>query len=323
MSFSCDRRQFLARSGQIAAALTVGSLAAPRLLSAAEPAWPVGCRDAMLRSTGLADCWSAMREVGAECLEVDIVDDLSLPSLFHPEKKYSAATAEGIQQVAADIQAAGGRVTALCMHNRFDERPDFEIEWCTKVAQAARALGAKAVRIDVVARKLTAPELLEFIVPVLKKLLAATESTGVALAIENHGRTTNDPDFLRPLFERVGSDRLGLTLDTGNFYWFGHPLSKLYDLYQMFAPRAFHTHCKSINYPADQRDRQREMGWEYGKYNCPIDQGDIDFRRVVAILKQAGYANDLCIENESLGRFPQEDRAAVLAREIKLLKSLR
>jgi sugar phosphate isomerase/epimerase len=209
------------------------------------------------------------------------------------------------------------------MHNRFDERPDFEIEWTARTARAAEALGAPAVRIDVVARKLQSAELLEFIVPVLKKIVAATEDTGVRLAIENHGGTTNDPRFLRPLFERVGSDRLGLTLDTGNFYWFGHPLSKLYELYAEFAPRVFHTHCKSINYPADQREKQRPMGWEYGKYTCAIHKGDIDFRRVVAILRKGGYTNDLCIENESLASLPEAERAKTLAEEIRYLKELR
>ena len=56
----------------------------------------------------------------------------------------------------------------------------------------------------------------------MKQIIEATEATGVGLGIENHGKTTNNPEFTGPLFDRVGSDRLGLTLDTGNFYWFGH-----------------------------------------------------------------------------------------------------
>ena len=120
----------------------------------------------------------------------------------------------------------------------------------------------------------------------LKRVIETTEDTGVAFGIENHGGTTNDPEFLKPLFDRVGSKRLGLTLDTGNFYWFGHPLSKVYELYEAFAPRVCHTHCKSIRFPETEREKQRPMGWEYGKYNCPIYEGDIDFRRVVKILRR-------------------------------------
>jgi sugar phosphate isomerase/epimerase len=125
------------------------------------------------------------------------------------------------------------------------------------------------------------------------------------------------------LFERVGSPRLGLTLDVGNFYWFGHPLSKLYKIVEKFAPRVFHTHCKSIAFPAGQREQQRPVGWEFGRYTCPLYAGDIDYGRVVEILKKAGYANDLCVEDESLSHFPNAEHAGILQREIEYLKKLR
>ena len=100
-----------------------------------------------------------------------------------------------------------------------------------------------------------------------------------------YGTVTNEPSFLERLFDGVGSEHLGLTLDTGNFYWFGHPLDDVYRLYEKFAPRAFHTHIKSIAYPEERRNVRRPMGWEYGKYASPIHQGDIDFRRVIGILE--------------------------------------
>ena len=53
----------------------------------------------------------------------------------------------------------------------------------------------------------------------------------------------------------------------------------------------------------------------------PIYTGDIDFTRVIAILKKAGYTNDLCIEDESLGN--RTDAAETLAKELRLLKKLR
>jgi sugar phosphate isomerase/epimerase len=83
-------------------------------------------------------------------------------------------------------------------------------------------LGVPAIRIDVVPAKLARSEFLKLAADALAKIIADTEPTGVAFAIENHGTTTNDPAFLSALFEKVGSQRLGLTLDTANFYWFGH-----------------------------------------------------------------------------------------------------
>jgi len=323
MDEALSRRRFLGASGRLLAGAGAATLW-PGVARAAEAKPPLclACRDSQLGVTGQPDCWSALGSIGAEGVEATIGEDLALPVLRHPQRKYSAATDASIQQLAADLKAAGRRITAFCMYNRFEERPDFEIEWCTKAARAAQALGVKAIRIDVVPQKLSAPEFLDLAAATLKKLMHATEPTGVAFGIENHGATTNNPGFLKPLFERVGSRLLGLTLDTGNFYWYGHPLSKLYEIYEAFASRVFHTHLKSIRYPEDQRERQRPVGWEYGRYNCPIDQGDIDFRRVVKILVDAGYSNDLCVEDESLGRFPAAERAAVLAREIAYLKAL-
>jgi hypothetical protein len=57
-------------------------------------------------------------------------------------------------------------------------------------------------------------------------------------------------------------------------------------------------------------NEQRQMGYEYGKYVCPIPEGDIDHAKVVGLLKAAGYDRDLCIEDESLGKFDQEARRA-------------
>ena len=183
-------------------------------------------------------------------------------------------------------------------------------------------LGVPAIRIDVVPHKPQTGSFLPLAVDVLTKITRATEATGVNFAIENHGSVTNRPEFLAELFERVGSKRLGLTLDTANFYWFGHPLSRLYKIFEQFADRVFHTHTKSIRYPESEREKQRPIGWKYEQYTCPVYDGDIDFGRIVGILKKAGYSNDLCLEDESLGKFPAARRAEVLVKEVRHLRSV-
>lgn len=324
MTRSFTRRQFLTTSTQLLAGAGAASLLLRSSVAAeSQPRIILGARDVMLKHTDKPDVWSAAQSVRAEGLEINFRDDLSFPDLFHPEKKYTGATPAAIEALKADAQAAGRQITALCMSNHFDERPDLEVEWCTKAAQIAQALGVKAVRIDIIPRKIrNREELLDFSVGILKRVIAATESTGVGFGLENHSNTTNDPTFLEPLFDRVGSKRLGLTLDVGNFYWFGHPLSKVYAICEQFADRVFHTHCKSIKYPVELHEQQRKMGLDYGKNCCPIYAGDVDYGRVISILRKAGYANDLCIENESLSKFPQAERGEVLAKEIQHLQAL-
>src|SRR5579871_3569644 len=222
---------------------------------------PAGCRDAMLRQLGAPDCWSAAKQVGAEVMEVTVDDKFAVPLLTHPQQPYSVATPEGIQQLSADLKAAGVKISAFCVASKFDSRPDFEIDFLTKLGGIAQQMGIKAMRIDVVSYRIPPEQFLDSAVASVNKLMDATKGIDVRFGMENHGPCGNNPDFLKPMLDRVSSNRFGVTLDTGNFYWYGHPLEKVYELIEYVAPRAFHTHCKSINYPADQREVKRPMGW--------------------------------------------------------------
>ncbi len=317
-----SRRHFLKTTTGLA--LATGTLGADlsALAAARAKPWPVACRDAHLKATGKPDSWAAMRALGLTGVEVDIDPDLLCPGLFHPQKKYSLATAEGVQSLQADLEENGAVITAFCMSNRFDERLERELDWAKKLVPIAQKLNVRAIRIDVVPRALPRDQFLPFAIKACKQLCDIAEGTPVRFGIENHGNTTNDPAFLDRLFNGVGSDRLGLTLDTGNFYWFGHPLNDLYGLFSKFAPRAVHTHCKSIRYPEDRRNARRPMGWEYGKYCAPIYDGDIDYPKLVAILRKANYQGDLCLEDEALGHFPKDQQADVLKKEIAMLHRL-
>ena len=263
-----------------------------------------------------------MKALGAECIEVQVEINLACGNLFHPQHKYTLAAPEGIQTLKDDLVASGCRISAFMMSNHLDERLEQEVECAARIVQAAQQLGVGVIRIDVVPRKVEGDKFLPFAVDACKRLCAAAEGTPIRYGVENHGKITNNPAFLDKLFAGVGSDKLGLTLDCANLYWWGHPLKDLYAIYEKFAPRVVHTHCKSIRYPEDKKNVQRQMGWEYGKYNCPVYEGDIDFKRLVKILRKANYRGDLCIENESLGKFPENERAEVMRKEIAMLKKL-
>lgn len=280
----------------------------------------VSCRDVYLKDTGKPDCWEALKFLGVDAIEMDVKEDLMCPAMLHPEKKYSLA-AEGLGLLADDLAAAGVTITAFCMHNHLDERLEEEVAWTRKVAAAAQRLKVGVIRIDVVPRKTPIDQFMPVAITACRRLCEVAAGAGLRLGVENHGKWTNDPKVLDQLFEGVGSDRLGLTMDPMNFYWFGHPLDDVYRLCEKFAPRAFHTHCKNLRYPEDKRNVRREMGWQYKECAAPVFDGDLDFRRIAGILRKAGYHGDLCLENESLRRFPPDEQPGVLKRELDFLKT--
>ena len=212
------------------------------------------------------------------------------------------------------------------MGNNFNSQDlETELSWVIKTIHIAEMLNIRAIRIDAIMsgeRDMPIENRQSHFAECMKKILGATESSSIVLGIENHGFQGNDPNFLDGVFAKINSKRLGLTMDMGNFYWAGHPLDKVYEILEHFAPITKHTHVKNIAYPADVRNTQRQLGWEYGKYVCPLPDGDIDIAKVVGFLKKAGYEGDLNIEDESLGKFPQEEKSSVLKRDVDHIKNI-
>lgn len=316
------RRHFLQTSGTCL--LGTGLLGkTPSAWSVSQKPNVISCRDTHLDQVeGAKDVFAAMKRIGITNVEVVVNFERICSSFFHPTKKYSIAVPKAVDALRRDLDENGVKISAFCMANRFDERLEDELAWVGDVVAAAKALNVKAIRIDYMPHKIEPEEYLDFSIAAGKQLVRIVEGTEIRYGIENHGSMTNNPEFLTGLFEGVGSEAMGLTLDTGNFYWYGHPLQDVHGIFKRFASRVCHTHCKSINYPKEKRNSQRPMGWEYGKYCSPVYEGDIDFNRVAAILYDAGYEGDFCIENESLERFPEAERGAVLKREVEHLRKL-
>lgn len=103
------------------------------------------------------------------------------------------------------------------------------------------------------------------------------EEYDVRIALDNHGVTTNDGEWQLSLIERVGSDRLGVNLDTMNYRWYGHELDKIDRFYEILAPHVFHTHMKD-----GKGSRQDYKG-------AALGEGEIHLEHVVKCLKEAGY----------------------------------
>ena len=287
----------------------------------------VAMRDATASAAAGSSNWLAdLRRLGVSALEIEVNFDMTTPHLHRPDgTSYGTTLDHKAWELRARLDDEGFRVSAILLATDFSGA-DAERHVLTAVRvcnTAANALNAPAVRIDPLHldRSLTPEEVRQRFTARLTELLHRTADTGINLGIENHGPLANDPAFLDEVFRAIPDPRLGLTLDTGNFYWFGHPLSEVYRIVEHFAPRTKHTHVKNINYPPDLAEQRRPVGQGYKEYCCPLDEGNIDLRRVVEILRTAGYGGDLCVENESLFKYPVEQRLDVLKRDVRAVRA--
>lgn len=218
------------------------------------------------------------------------------------------------------------RVSALLLHNNFATKDlDVEIDWVISCIKAADKLGVKAVRIDAfmsTEEDWPLDQRIQRFADCMGRVLDSTSDSDVQMGIENHGVQGNTPEFLDTVLNKVGSSRLGITVDTANFYWAGYPLSRVKEIIEHFAPRTKHTHVKNINFPEDQREIERPVGWEYGAYASTLRQGDIDIKWLVDTLRGAGYDGDLCIEDESVHRWDVDGQKEALIDDARVLREL-
>lgn len=282
-------------------------------------------RDGTALSAGFDTIKEASDACGVPAAELSLDRDMKAPSVVSKDT-FALDSSAAIASYKTHLAEHGIRPAGFLLANNFNAPDrDAEVDWVARVVRAADAIGMRAIRVDSIIsgeRDLTTSQRIDLFVNCLAKIVAATSDLDTGLGIENHGAGGNNREFLEGVFTGVGSDRIGMTMDMGNFYWSGMPLSEVYETLERLAPRTKHTHVKNIAYPEAEREKRRPIGWEYGKYCCPIEQGDIDLSRVIGFLKKVNYQGDLSLEDESIGRFPPEERRAVLIRDAEYLKSL-
>jgi len=284
----------------------------------------VSVRDGMLGVMGKSDPSEALAALGLASVELAVNKEGKVTWIAPDgQDSFDVTSASDVAALKAALAEQKSEACALLMANDFtSDSYDDEVAMLVATCEAAEGMGVPAVRVDMVMRKegLEEDEFVGLCAGAVKSALGATSN--VRIGVENHGGTSNRPELLDKVFGATGDMRFGLTLDSGNFYWYGHPLDKVYQIMEKYAARIYHTHIKNIAYPEEIRNTQREMGFEYGKYVCPIYEGDVDHARFVTILKGAGYTGTLCVEDESLGKFSPDQKQDVLRKDVAYLKSL-
>lgn len=283
----------------------------------------VAVRDAMIYQAGFPSVAEAAPYLGISIVEVAIDLEGRVRSL-RSDATLDLTTESGLEALRGELARHGLRISAfLCAQDFNADDPVPHIQWVVQAVRAAEALGVPAVRVDSAMTgqvDLAFQARVQIFADALQDVLWDTPESPVTLGIENHGRQGNDPYWMRGVLDRISNPRVGLTLDVGNWYWYGHPLSTVYNIYAEHAQRVKATHVKNIGYPEELRETQREVGYEYGKYCCPLDEGDLDMTRIAGLLAGAGYDGPLTIEDESLGKYPAEERPAILKRDVDHLR---
>ena len=264
----------------------------------------VACRDIILKNV-FGSVEEGLSVLGINSIELYLPRDFKVFSGHNLEYELSSFKKYLSEQ---NIE-----VNSILIANDF-----METDYVVKAVNIAHRLGLGVVRVDTIVKEVEGYSLEDCIrasIDWLKELKDKVKD--VVLAIENHGYVSNREEYLDALFKEFPETFLGLTLDTGNFYWYGYPLSKVYEIVKKFADRVKHTHVK--NAVAERKEAWRKPG---DVTMSPLFEGDVDLKKIVNILKRHGYNGDLTIEDESLGRCSDLEKKDILIRDTKYLNNL-
>ena len=287
-----------------------------------------GIRDFTVIWAGYQDVLNGMKSLGLPSFEMYLGPDLKgedYSDMGYPVNTgFDASTREKRRELLKKLSDANVKISAILIENDFgghDVQKD--VSWMTKAAEAALDLEVDVVRINSVMTPrpdVSEEKYVNVTVSAVKEALKKTQR--VYFAMENHGTLGNKKEFIEAVIKGVSSQRFAMNLDPGNFYWFGYPLSTVYDLVKEFAPIAKHTHLKNMTFPQDQREKRRDWCRDWPKEAKPLYEGDIDYSKIVAMLKSAGYDRDLTIEDESLGNYDKKEAISILIKDIDFVKKL-
>jgi sugar phosphate isomerase/epimerase len=121
-------------------------------------------------------------------------------------------------------------------------------------------------------------------VAAFNELLPVTKQHNIKITIENHGGTSKTADRVLKVINGTDPRWVGSCLDFGN--WPAQPTELKYQEIEKLAPHAYHTHAKTHRFGPDG------------------EESDIDYTRVLNMLRKANYTGAVSIEWE--GNVPSD-----------------
>jgi sugar phosphate isomerase/epimerase len=135
----------------------------------------------------------------------------------------------------------------------------------------------------------------------LKPLMPAFEEAGVTLAIENHDRFK--AMTLLKIIERIGSDHVGICLDTSNSLGC---LEGVEHVVKVLGPHVVNLHIKDVRVSRPPHHKG------FIVEGCPAGQGQLDIPDLLVRLRLANREPNAIVE---LWPAPEPDLAAAIAKE--------
>ncbi|SEK57369.1 sugar phosphate isomerase/epimerase family protein [Parapedobacter koreensis] len=178
------------------------------------------------------------------------------------------ATDQGVKNILIMVDGEGA-LGAL------DEKERSQaVENHYKWVEAAKFLGCHAIRVNA-AGKGTPEEVQAAAIDGLGRLSEFAAPHGISVIVENHGGVSSHGDWLSAVLQGVGKANCGSLPDFGNFYE--------YDRYQGVTEMM--RFAKGVS--------AKTLG-----FNEQGDEAKIDYRRMLQIVKDAGYRGYVGIEYE-------------------------
>ena len=251
----------------------------------------------------LAICHYSLRRTwetqGWNCLDLARhVRDLGVPAIdFHTRYIGDTPPAE----IIAALKETGLVLSGLSFSNNFLKDDPDELEAEVRKVESwidlAGAIGAPVSRIfgghlppEVRHDQAERQRHMNRLLAPLERVTARAEKVGLVLAMENHGGLPATSGEIVAMIERIGSDHLRSTCDTGNFLQAGQ---EPVDGARGVARYAAYAHIKDFR---KLPDTEAPLGYRIEA--AVVGDGDVDNAGCLEALHQAGFDGYVALEYE-------------------------
>jgi len=257
----------------------------------------IGVTSLGMQGTPFAQAVEKMTSFGAECTELN-----GRPGV-HPDLNWDTdEDYHRVRRVLAEADIVATSLGGYCDFAQLDDDAlEAQIVGFVTYCKRAQRLGIPVVRAFAgdVKEGISLADVSARITEAFAEVMRRVQDLDAVVGIENHGRLANDGMFLRGLIETVASPKLGMTIDTGNFYGVGYTPEQVNRFTQLLAPYTVNVHVKD----AILSEGKRAL--------VPAGRGIVDLPRLFALLEGVGYEGAIVSEYEGKGPYDEGTRESV------------